>query len=76
MSVVEKAKKLLEGITPGRWFYNAVDCLVTCEDYDVMETAQWESNGKLMAAAPTIVRELVAEVERLREQNHRKPQVQ
>ena len=66
----EEIKGLLEGITPGEWEYGSDSELVYtgCDGAGlVIGRARELVDRKFIAAAPTIIRDLLAEVERLRE---------
>lgn len=69
--VVERAKEALEGTTPGEWtcYINGrsesyVD--MSSGHYHTMKGPNHENDATFVAIAPTLVRELIAEIERLR----------
>ncbi len=72
--IVERAKKLLDGTTPGPWHWtcgNGDDLLTPSGQAILWNDADEPILGSshdcaLIAAAPTIIAELVAEIERLR----------
>lgn len=82
-NLIERAEKLLDGITPGPWSYTDVirnDHNVTVNGWDVAacragdmnpahgdRSAQAARNAEFIAAAPELARELLAEVRQLRE---------
>ncbi len=72
--IIDRAKGAMEGITPGEWewddHFDNLSPLWSCEMAQGYGYLSWndgiEANARFIAAAPGLVRELIAEVERLR----------
>jgi len=77
--VCDRARQALEGVTPGPWEIESHTDMMTREtDYWLVEIARWRSYrnnvnvgadlplAEFIAAAPELIRDLLAEVERLR----------
>ncbi|MFC0314505.1 hypothetical protein ACFQNE_01960 [Gordonia phosphorivorans] len=75
--MTERARDLLDGITPGPWIYSDIigtDHNVTVAAWDLARCTEAgertpdeaEANATFIAAAPVLVADLVAEVEKLR----------
>ncbi|SKQ87675.1 Uncharacterised protein [Mycobacteroides abscessus subsp. abscessus] len=74
MDIIERAEHLLDGITAGEWVWDewpdksvisAMDTLVAVAP-SVILREQSSLDARFIAAAPELVRDLIAEVQQLR----------
>lgn len=66
--ITERARQLLDAATPGPWTYKGEVVRDAVKGWHIVADPDDDGTGILIAAAPTLIAELVAEVEQLRTQ--------